>query len=269
MARTALITGASGGVGWELAKLFADDGFDVALVGRVPARLAELAQELEERYRVSAFVLSKDLSRDEAAREVIWMLAEDHAREPDVLVNGASFGHFGPFTEVPPGRVADLMHVNMVALSSLTRYVLPGMIRRGWGRVVNLASNAAFEPGPLMAVYQATEAYVLSLSIALDEELRGTGVRVTAICPPPLAHEDPSWERATEHHPSSEKTDTTAAEIAEWGYAALKRGRPYAVRGAKWRTLAFGTRLLPRATAARIARHSRERAVRAAAGARP
>jgi NAD(P)-dependent dehydrogenase (short-subunit alcohol dehydrogenase family) len=154
MARTAPITGASSGVGWELAKLLADDGFDVVIVGRVPARLEELAQELEERYRVSAFVLSKDLTRDAAAREVVSMLAEHHDREADVLVNGASFGHFGPFAEVPPGRVTDLMHVNMVAPSSLTRYVLPGMIRRGWGRVVNLASNAAFEPGPLMALLE-------------------------------------------------------------------------------------------------------------------
>jgi hypothetical protein len=262
MTRTALVTGASGGIGWELAKLFAGDGLDVALVGRYPARLEELAQELEERYGVSAFVVSKDLGRDEAAKEVVWMLAEDHGREADVLVNSAGFNQFGPFAESSATRMDELMHVNMLALTSLTRQVLPGMIRRGWGRVVNLASNAAFQPGPLMAVYYATKAYVLSLSIALNDELRGTGVRVTAICPGPTATGFQAVAGMEGSRLVAGKKLSTAAEVADWGYAAIKRGRPYAVQGAKWQTLAFGTRFLPRTTAARIARRAQERVER-------
>jgi short-subunit dehydrogenase len=257
--RTVLVTGASGGIGWELAKLFAHDGFDVAIVGRYPARLEELAQELEERFGVTAYVISKDLAGDEAPREVVWSLAE-HGARADVLVNGAGFAQVGSFAEVGPHRMLELMHVNMLAATTLTRLLLPGMIERRWGRIVNLASNPAHRSGPSMAVYEATKAYVLSLSLALAEELKGTGVLVTALCPGPTATdvqvagglEDPALA-VTGGNPAS------PAEAAEWGYEQVRRGKLYAVQGARLRALALGPRLVPRASAARLARRARRR----------
>lgn len=255
---TVLVTGASGGIGWELAKLFAADGFDVALVGRYPARLEELAQELEERSAVRAYVISKDLGVDGAARRVVSALAEQGAHA-DVLVNSAGFTQFGPVAESSPHRMDELMHVNMVALTSLTRLVLPGMLERGWGRIVNLASNAAFQPGPLMAAYYASKAYVLSFSIALAEELRGTGVRVTALCPGPTRSGFQAAGGIEGSKLVADRSLSSAAEVAEWGYRAVKRGKPFAVEGARWQAFAFGTRFLPRTLAARIVRRAQER----------
>jgi len=250
--RTALVTGASSGFGREFARLFAADGFDVALVARTGAVLEELAQEVEMRHGVTAHVLPFDLARPLGPAHVMHELAARGVRV-DALVNCAGFNRFGPFAESDERRVLDLLQVNMTALTHLTRLALPGMIQRGWGRVVNLSSNAALQPGPLMAEYVASKAYVLSLSIALAEEVRGTGVRVTALCPGPTRS---GFQRAAAMEDSRVVVGRDlpeAAEVAAWGYRQVKRGRPYAVQGSPWQALAFATRLLPRTTAARIA----------------
>jgi short-subunit dehydrogenase len=179
--------------------------------------------------------------------------------EVDALVNSAGFNQYGAFHETDERRMIDLLHVNIAALTRLTRLLVPGMVDRGWGRVVNLASNASFQPGPLMAVYYASKAYVLSFSLALSEELRETGVRVTALCPGPTAS---GFQRAAEMEDSklvAGRELPTAADIASWGFDAVRRGKPYAVQGAQWRTFAFATRFLPRTTAARIAMRAQER----------
>jgi short-subunit dehydrogenase len=252
MTRTALVTGASSGFGREFARLFAADGFDLALVARTGAALEELAQELETRHAISAHVFPMDLARPAAPRQLMSELLARHL-SPDALVNSAGFNRFGPFVEGDERRILELLQVNMASLTHLTRLVLPGMIARGWGRVVNLSSNAAFQPGPLMAEYYASKAFVLSLSIALSEELRGTGVRVTALCPGPTST---GFQRAARMEGSrlvAGRHLPDVADVAAWGYRQVKKGRAFAVQSARWRTAAFGTRLLPRTTAARMA----------------
>jgi len=258
MRRTALVTGASSGIGAELAKRFAADGFDVALVARTGAALEELAQEIEERHAVGTHVVPMDLARVDAPTDLFTELRSRGVRV-DALVNSAGFNQFAPFVESDERRMLDLLALNVRSLTHLTRLVLPGMVERRWGRVVNLSSNAAFQPGPLMAVYYASKAYVLSLSIALAEELRGTGVTVTALCPGPTASGFQAAASMEDSKLLAGRRLASTAEVAAWGYAAVKRGKPFAVQGARWQTVAFATRFLPRATAARMAMRAQER----------
>lgn len=258
MRRTALVTGASSGIGAELAKRFAADGFDVVLVARTGAALEELAQEIEERHAVGTHVVPMDLARDDAPTNLYTELLSRGVRV-DALVNSAGFNQFGPFVESVERRMLDLLAVNVGALTHLTRLVLPGMVEQRWGRVVNLSSNAAFQPGPLMAVYYASKAYVLSLSIALAEELRGTGVTVTALCPGPTASGFQAAASMEDSKLLAGRPLASAAEVAAWGYAVVKRGKPFAVQGARWQSFAFATRFLPRTTAARMAMRAQER----------
>ncbi len=251
MRRTALVTGASSGFGRELARLFAADGFDVVLVARSAAVLEELAREIGERHGVGTHVLPFDLASDDAPARLVDELAL-RGIAVDALVNSAGFNQFGPFADSDVRTMLDLLHVNVAALTHLTRLVLPGMIDRRWGRVVNLASNAAFQPGPLMAVYYASKAYVLSLSIALAEEVRGTGVSVTALCPGPTATRFQAVAGMEDSRLVAGRRLPSAAEVAARGFEAVKRGRPFVVDGARWRAFAFATRLLPRPTAARM-----------------
>jgi short-subunit dehydrogenase len=149
--------------------------------------------------------------------------------------------------------------VNIETLTQLTRRLVPGMVARGQGRVVNMASNAAFQPGPYMACYYASKAYVLNFSIALAQELRGTGVTVTALAPGPVAT---GFQARADMHDARLVKDRklpSAAEVAEWGWAEAERGKPFAVHSVRWKTFAFATRFLPRPTAARIAARSNER----------
>ena len=252
--RTALVTGASGGFGGEFARLFAADGFDVALVARTGAVLEELAQELEMRHGVTAHVLPIDLARPGGPIQAMSEL-ESRGVRVDALVNCAGRSRFEPLEE-EERRALDLLMVNMTALTLLTRLALPGMIQRRWGRILNLSSNAAFQPGPLRAEEYASMAYVLSLSIALADELRGTGVRVTALCPGPLH----AWSQRIQA-PEGPRSVAggglpEVAEVAAWGYRQVKRGRPYAVQGPRWQAFAFGTRFLPLHPAGRVAPHA-------------
>jgi short-subunit dehydrogenase len=259
MTRTALVTGASSGIGLELAKRFAADRFDLVLVARTGAVLEELAQQVEERHGVRTHVLPMDLSRAEAP-ELVASELRSRGLVVDALVNSAGFNQYGPFAAADERRMMELLHVNVDALTHLTRLLLPGMIERRWGRVANLASNAAFQPGPLMAPYYASKAYVLSLSIALAEEVRGTGVTVTALCPGPTATGFQSAAAMEDSKLVADKRLTTASEVADWGYELIKRGKPFGVQGARWRTAAFATRVLPRTTVARLAMRAQERA---------
>ncbi len=173
---TALVTGASSGIGLEIAHVLAAD-HEVVLAARSADKLGALAAELD-----SARVIAVDLADPSGTRKLVSELAD-----VDVLVNNAGFGDWGLFTDTPETKLEEMMELNVGTLTRLTRAYLPGMLARGAGRVMNIASTAAFLPGPLMAVYYATKAYVLSFSEALAEETRGTGVTVTALCPGPTA----------------------------------------------------------------------------------
>ncbi|GGO35937.1 SDR family NAD(P)-dependent oxidoreductase [Deinococcus humi] len=182
---TALITGASGGIGESLARQLAARKINVILVARTVSKLEALASELRSTSGVQATVFAQDLTAQDAAQRI-----ETHVQElgltVDFLVNNAGFASYGEFHTLPRQHELDMIQVNITALTELTHRFLPGMVERRRGRVLNVASTAAFLPGPLMAVYYASKAYVLSFSEALNEELRDSGVHVTALCPGPV-----------------------------------------------------------------------------------
>lgn len=179
---TALITGASSGIGLELATLFARNGNHVVLVARSEDKLKALAVELEKQFGVKALVLALDLSNPENSRQVFEYCMQQNIWI-DYLVNNAGFGDFGFFVESDWDKQLRMINVNITTLTWLTRLFLPGMVGRGFGKIMNVASTAAFQPGPTMSVYYATKSYVLSFSEAISNELKGSGVSVTALCP--------------------------------------------------------------------------------------
>jgi hypothetical protein len=180
MIGTALITGASSGIGLELARIFAADKWDVALVARSEGKLRELASELQNAHGVRARVIAADLAKPSAPDEIMAAL---EGVEIDALVNNAGFGLGGEFVKADLHTELEMIQVNITALTHLTSLVLPSMVARRRGAILNVASTPAFQPGPFMSVYYATKAYVLSFSEAIVEELTGSGVTVTALCP--------------------------------------------------------------------------------------
>jgi short-subunit dehydrogenase len=203
-------------------------------------------------------VLPKDLARDGAVPELTDELAA-RGLTVDVLINNAGFTQFGPFAQLDEQEMLDLLHVNMVTLSQLTRRLLPGMLERGRGRVLNLSSNAAFQPGPLMAAYYASKAYVLNLSLALTEEVRGSGVTVTAVCPGPTRTGFQARASMEDSKLVAGRRLPGPAEVAAWAWTQAKAGRPFAVHGLRWKAVAFGTRLMPRSLVARFAMAAQSR----------
>ena len=184
LGKTALITGASSGIGLELAKLFAKDGWQLVLAARGKKELQAAAQELEKNYGASTLIIAKDLSNASAPQQIFDELKKKKITV-DALVNNAGFATYGKFSKVPLQKQLDMLQVNVNSLVALTSLFLPQMLERKSGRILNLASTAAFQPGPLMAAYYASKAFVLSFSQALAEELEGSGVTVTALCPGP------------------------------------------------------------------------------------
>lgn len=256
--RVALVTGASSGLGLEFARLFGADGWDVVMVARTGATMEAVAQEIEERDGVVVTVLPKDLAKPHAASEIAASLAERLLR-PNALVNDAGFSTYGEFWKDDPATQSEMLQVNVVALTELSRRIVPGMVERGRGRVLNLGSVGSFGPAPMTAVYAATKAYVLSLSLAMADELKGTGVTVTCLCPGPT---ETGFQARAEMADSAlirGKKLPTAREVAEDGYRAMMRGRPYVVTGASSKLFAFGSRFLPRSTLAGIAARSQRR----------
>lgn len=244
MSETTLITGASSGIGRELAGLFARDGHPLVLVARSRPTLDELATALADRHRIRCEVIAADLGEPGAAASVVRRL-EDLGVTIGILVNNAGYGVFGPFAETSLARELAMIQVNVVALTELTKRLLPAMLARGHGRILNVASTAAFQPGPLMAVYYATKAYVLSFSEALACELEGTGVTVTTLCPGPTRS---GFEAAAGMQASRLMRGNVAeaAAVARAGYAALMRGKRVFIHGFTNRVFAHGVRFLPR-----------------------
>ena len=230
MRETALVTGASGGIGKDLARLLAADGCDVVLLARNSHRLQELANELTRAHTITATVLTTDLSEPGAADHVARELAERRLTI-DILVNNAGFGTLGEFARESPREQEQMLPVNVVALTALTRRVLPGMLERRKGRILNVVSTAAFQPGSLMAVYNASKAYVLLLSMALTEEAAGTGVTVTCLCPGPTRigfQQRAQMEKARVLDLASVMSST---EVARAGYVGMMAGRPLVIPG--------------------------------------
>jgi len=257
-AGTALITGASSGIGLELAKLFALDGYDLVLVARRVERLEALGAELARRYGIRYHAVAVDLA-DPAAPATIVQRLDGAGLAVDVLVNNAGLGALGAFATADPETGRRMIRVNVEALTQLTRLLLPGMLARRRGRVLNVASTAGFVPGPLMAVYYATKAYVISFSEALAEELRGSGVSITVLCPGPTRTEFQAVAKMETTRLFRMPGVTNAGDVARAGYRGLMRGKRMVVPGLMNRALPFVVRVSPRGVVARVSRFLQEK----------
>lgn len=259
MSKTALVTGASAGLGVELARLFAADGHDLVLVARRRERLLALAEELRAAHQVEAHVIAADLARTDAPGRIVAEL-EARGTRIDTLVNNAGFGSNGPFAENDASREFEMVEVNVTALVKLTRLLLPGMLARRSGRILNLGSTAGFQPGPYMAVYYASKAFVSSFSEALWFELRGSGVTVTVSCPGPVATEFASIAGNDRARLFGARV-ASPERIAREAYRAMLEGRPMIVHGLRYKLMRQLVRLSPgvavRAVAARLNRPAR------------
>lgn len=219
--KTALITGASSGIGLELARIHAEQGGDLILVARRLDRLQTLKVELESKHSIAVSVIAKDLATTGAAQE-LYAAVQDQGLAVDYLINNAGLGGLGQFHQMEQSVIDAQMNVNMLALTQLTRLFLPGFVARGSGRILNTSSTASLMPGPLQAVYYATKAYVTFFSNALSEELKGTGVTVTNLMPGATESEFASVS-GMDKTSLFDKT-ATAREVAQAGYDAMLRG---------------------------------------------
>jgi uncharacterized protein len=247
---TALITGASSGIGYELAKRFAMNGHNVALVARREDLLNALADELRGRYHVEATVLCKDLSVPGSALE-IYDLLRHKGVSIDYLVNNAGFIVYGSFADADGSEEMKMIQVNLVALTQLTKLFLPDMIRRNSGGILNVASTGSFGPAGFCALYCATKAYVLSMSEGIAEDLAGTAVTVTALCPGATATEfakEPDVKSTFTHS----RGVMSAERVARIGYKAFMRGERTVVPGFFNRLMVSSIRFTPRKIVARI-----------------
>ena len=249
--KTALITGASAGIGLELARVFAREGHDLVLVARNEAKLRQLADELTEKFKVSVRVLVKDLGLPRAPDE-IFMELQGAGLRVDVLVNNAGFGSYGFFSETDLDHELQMIQLNITALTHLTKLFLKEMLKRGEGKILNVASTAAFQPGPLMAAYYASKSYVLSFSEALAEEVRGTGITVTCLCPGPTTSEFQGRANIGKDILLMKGRMMSAQSVAEIGFRGLMKGKRVVIAGTTNRLLVLGTKLAPRALVTRI-----------------
>ncbi len=248
--RVALITGASSGIGAELAALCAAAGYGLILVARNTARLDELGVRLAGRHGVPARSLTADLADPAAPVRIFDQVG---AAGVELLINNAGFGIAGEFTGSDWDAQAALMQVNMNAPAHLTRLFLPEMLRRGSGRILNVASTAAYVPGPFMATYYASKAFLLSFSHAIANEVKGTGVTVTALCPGPTSTEF-ARNAGNPESPLFKGPVMDAATVAKEGFDAMMAGKPEIIAGARNRWMMRGARLLPFSTLAATTR---------------
>lgn len=252
--KTALITGASSGIGYELSKLFAQDNYNLVLVARNKKKLDRLADELKQNFGVSTKVISKDLSIQASPQEIFDGLQQE-AIHIDILVNNAGFGKHGYFSETDLMNELQMIQVNLVSLTHLTKLFLPGMLKRGHGKILNVGSTGSFVPGPLNAVYCATKAYVLSFSEAIAEELEGSGVTVTALCPGATKTE--FHKRAQTEGINLHKFGVMDARtVAEIGYCGSMKGKRVVIPSINNRLQMFLIGFTPRKMLTKIVKYN-------------
>jgi short-subunit dehydrogenase len=243
--QTALITGASAGLGREYARLFAKDGHDLVLVARRRERLDELARELKAAHGTTCTVIAADLATPGAGRQIADQV-QAAGRTIDFLVNNAGFGKRGPFAQSDVRLQLEMIDVNMRALVELTHRFLPGMLERKQGRILNIASMAGFVPGPFMATYYASKAFVVSFTEALAQELHGSGVTATASCPGPTATEFGDVAGSSKSNLFKRRV-ADAASVARHGYRAMLAGTVVAIPGLQNKLSVQSVRIAPRA----------------------
>lgn len=247
--KTALVTGAASGLGYELSLLLAKDHYKLILVDVNPETLAVAKTNLIQEFDVEVITLVKDLSLPNVSEDI--MKAIDY-QPVDVLINNAGFGLFGTFSETDWNRESAMLHVHILATTHLTKLILEGMVKRGSGKILNMSSLAAFQPGPLMSIYYASKGYMLSFSEAIANELKGTGVTVTALCPGPT---QTAFQKTVSENTTDNKIKfnmATAKSVAAYGYKAMLKGKTCAIPGRFNKFLATLPRFLPRRTATHI-----------------
>jgi hypothetical protein len=247
----AIVTGASSGIGEEFARIFATHQVNLVITARNATALRTLAVELTRQHHVKVLVFPADLSEQSEVIKLVAYLSK-HRIIPDYLINNAGFGDFGYFLDRPWDKEEKMLDLNMKTLTYLTKVYGRLMKARGHGRIVNVASGAAFQPGPMMAVYFATKAYVLHFSEGVAEELSGSGVTVTALCPG--ATESNFWVSANKANGLSFMPGKmpTAAAVASYGYTAMERGERVAIHGFGNQLGAFLVRFIPRRLVTRV-----------------
>lgn len=251
---TALITGASGGIGFELAKVHASKGDNLVLVARNKTKLDELKIELEKQYKISVHTIGKDLSAPNAAQEVY-----DEVKQKNItvnyLINNAGFGDFGMFYETDWNKELNMINLNITTLTHFTKLFLIDMVKRGSGKIMNVASTAAFLSGPTMAIYYASKAYVLSFSEAIDNEVRDKGITVTTLCPGPTESGFLEAAALQDSKLFKGKKIASSKEVAEYGYKSMMQGKTVAIHGLMNRIMANAVRFIPRSLAVKIVRN--------------
>jgi hypothetical protein len=253
MNKTALITGATSGIGYELAYIHAKQGGNLVLVARSKDKLEQIKNDLENNYKIKVYIIEKDLSLKDSAQDVYNELVKNKITI-DYLINNAGFGDYGLFNESDWGKLERMINLNITALTQLTKLFLSSMMKRHDGKIMNVASTAAFQSGPTMAVYYATKAYVLSFSEAINNEVKNTGVTVTTLCP---GATQSGFQEAASWHESrliKGRKLPTSKEVADYGYNAMLKGKSIAIHGVLNYILANSVRFFPRSAVVKIAR---------------
>ncbi len=255
--KTALITGASRGIGHDLARVFARMSYRLVLVSRNLPQLEKVREELISDYSAEVILIARDLSVPQSAIEIHRILEESHT-EVDVLVNNAGVGDFSEFKDEDLSKISRMLNLNIVSLTELTRLFVKEMVERGDGRILNVASLAAYLPGPYMAVYYASKAYVKSFSQALADELRSTGVTVTAVCPG-LTKTGFQQEIKSENSAVNRlKLASSSAWVAEIAVKAMLEGKEIVVPGVINNSIAKTANLIPDGVKSRIVKRIQE-----------
>jgi short-subunit dehydrogenase len=253
MNKTALITGATSGIGYELAYVHAKQGANVVLVARSKDKLEQIKNDLENNYNINAYIIEKDLSLNNSALDVYDEIIKNNITV-DYLINNAGFGDFGFLNDSDWGKLERMINLNITALTQLTKLFVKDMIHRGNGKILNVASTAAFQPGPTMAVYYATKAYVLSFSEAINNEVSGSGVTVTTLCPGPTKSGFQEVASLRESRLVKGRILATSKEVAEYGYKAMLKGKSVAIPGIVNYLMANSVRFFPRSAVVKVAR---------------
>ncbi len=244
MNKTALITGASAGIGLEFAKIFAKEKYDLVITARNETKLNELANEIKNNHNVNVKVIAKDLSKQNAGEEIFDIL-KNESIVTDVLINNAGFGVFDNYWNVELQDEKNMLQVNIMALAELTNLFAKDMVNRGGGKILNVASTAAFQPGPTMAGYYASKAFVLSYSQAVDFELRKKGVQVSTLCPGPTITEFQIRANMEDLNLFKKGFTMSAEEVAQIGYNGLMKGKPVIIAGAMNKISAMSSKISP------------------------
>ncbi len=257
MTKTALVTGAASGLGYELAFLLIKDDYNLVLVDIDAPKLKEVKQFFNKEYKNTVTILVKDLSQPDVAQEIY----NEVKQLPiiDVLVNNAGFGLFGTFANTDWKRESEMLHLHVLTTTHLTKLILPAMISRKSGKILNISSLAAFQPGPMMSMYYASKSYILSFSEAIANELKGTGVTVTALCPGPTKT---LFQQTVSNNCSENKISfnmACASDVALYGYNAMKKGKTVAIPGVFNKFLSTIPRFVTRNMATRIVRNIQEK----------